>query len=136
MWVLPSFLQNLDTIMAKRRRLHDHYMEAFAVNEQRGQLRLPRIPGDCVSAYHLFYLILNEAKQSEHLRHGLKKKGILAAFHYFPLHLSAMGRRFGYRKGDLPMSERMGDCLIRIPFYTSMTPREQQTVIGEIQRLL
>ena len=73
---LLAQLQNLDSITAKRRHLHDVYTEAFASEEQKGRLRLPRIPGDCVSAYHIFYLILENAKESERLRKGLRKKGI------------------------------------------------------------
>jgi len=133
---LLAQLQNLDSITAKRRRLHEVYSEAFATDEQKGKLRLPRIPGDCVSAYHLFYLILENATQSERLRKGLMKKGILSTFHYFPLHLSAMGRRFGYRKGDFPISESISERLLRIPFYTSMTWREQEEVIRSITQLL
>jgi len=133
---LLAQLQNLDSITAKRRNLHNIYKEAFADLEQKGRLRLPRIPDDCVSAYHLFYLILENAKELERVRKGLMKKGILAAFHYFPLHLSVMGRRFGYRKGDFPLSESISERLLRIPFYTSMTVREQQTVIRAIRELL
>ena len=32
----------------------------------------------------------------------LRQNGILAVFHYIPLHSSPMGQKFGYRDGQLP----------------------------------
>jgi dTDP-4-amino-4,6-dideoxygalactose transaminase len=67
---------------------------------------------------------------------GLRRKGILAVFHYFPLHLSAMGRRFGYRRGACPVSEDVSKRLLRLPLYNSMTPKEQSFVISSLTALL
>ena len=39
----------------------------------------------------------------------LKRHGVSAVFHFVPLHLSPMGRRFGYRAGDLPLTEDLAE---------------------------
>ena len=44
----------------------------------------------------------------------------MAVFHYLPLHLSKMGRRLGWKKGDLPNTENASDCLVRLPFFYSL----------------
>jgi dTDP-4-amino-4,6-dideoxygalactose transaminase len=59
----------------------------------------------------------------------LKSRGILAVSHYQPLHISKMGRVFGGRPGDCPVTERVAERLLRLPFYTNMTDDEQNTVI-------
>jgi dTDP-4-amino-4,6-dideoxygalactose transaminase len=55
--------------------------------------------------------------------------GILAVFHYLPLHLSPMGERFGGRQGDFPVTEDLSDRLLRFPFFTGMSSSEQSQVI-------
>jgi dTDP-4-amino-4,6-dideoxygalactose transaminase len=64
----------------------------------------------------------------------LKAQGIWSVFHYLPLHLSAMGQRYGGRAGDCPVTERLGDCLLRLPFYNDLSKADQDRVIEAIQR--
>jgi dTDP-4-amino-4,6-dideoxygalactose transaminase len=63
----------------------------------------------------------------------LRCRGILAVFHYVPLHLSAMGQRYGGRPGDCPQSERAGSCLLRLPFFTTLSDAEQDAVIEAVK---
>ena len=62
----------------------------------------------------------------------LKDNDILSVFHYLPLHLSGMGREFGGRIGDCPVTENVSDRLLRLPFFNSMTDEEQERVIATI----
>ncbi len=55
----------------------------------------PSFPPDCDSSYHLFHLILPTPEKRDALMNGLKARGVLAVFHYLPLHLSPMGRTLG-----------------------------------------
>ena len=55
--------------------------------------------------------------------------GILAVWHYQPLHISKIGKMFGGRDGHCPVAERVAEQLVRLPFYTSMTNEEQSVVI-------
>ena len=63
----------------------------------------------------------------------LKANGILSVFHYLPLHLSAMGVRFGGSPGDCPVCEDVADRLLRLPFYNDMTEEEQAKVVKALQ---
>jgi dTDP-4-amino-4,6-dideoxygalactose transaminase len=40
-----------------------------------------------------------------------------------------MGRRFGYRARDLPITEELSGCLLRLPFYYDLTEEEQLRVV-------
>ena len=50
----------------------------------------------------------------------MKNNGILAVFHYLPLHLSVMGKKFGTKVGDCRVSENISDRLVRLPFYNGL----------------
>ena len=63
----------------------------------------------------------------------LKSKGILAVFHYIPLHLSKVGRSMGYTDGQLPVTEDMSARLLRLPFYHDMTKDNQAEVVDTIK---
>ena len=63
---------------------------------------MPVVPAECEQSYHMFYLILNSLEERQALISHLKSHGILSVFHYVPLHLSEMGRKFGAQAGRLP----------------------------------
>jgi len=57
---------------------------------------------------------------------------IQSVFHYLPLHLAPMGRQFGAREGDCPVTESVSDRLLRLPFYNKLTEDDQQRVCDAI----
>jgi dTDP-4-amino-4,6-dideoxygalactose transaminase len=93
---------------------------------------LPVVPGHCQQAYHLFYLLLPSVASRRALIEHLSARGIQSAFHYLPLHLSTMGRRFGGRPGGCPITEDVSDRLLRLPFYTGLAEADQDAVIEAV----
>ena len=65
---------------------------------------------------------------------GYGALGILAVFHYLPLHLSDMGRRLGGCAGQCPVSEDLSERLLRLPFYFELSEKDQDEVISAIKR--
>jgi dTDP-4-amino-4,6-dideoxygalactose transaminase len=65
--------------------------------------------------------------------HHLKLNGINSVFHYLPLHLSDMGLKFGGKPGDFPVTERVSDQLVRLPFYNDLTVEDQALVVEAIK---
>jgi dTDP-4-amino-4,6-dideoxygalactose transaminase len=66
----------------------------------------------------------------------LKERGILSVFHYIPLHTAPMGQTYGYRGGELPVTEELSGRLLRLPFFYDLNEAEQLRVIGEIETYL
>ena len=97
-------------------------------------MQLPRVPEHCSPSHHLFHLCLPSHGARDALIDHLKRRGILAVFHYLPLHLSEMGRRFGGRPGDCPVAERMSDRLLRLPLYNDLSEEEQGQVIDAVRQ--
>ncbi len=129
---LRAQLEHREEIQSARRRIWETYESELREWATENQIRLPIVPAECEQSYHMFYLVLPSLDCREALIAHLLRREILAVFHYLPLHLSPMGRRFGGREGDCPVTEHISDCLLRLPFYTGMTEAEQAQVISAI----
>ena len=129
---LYAQLEVRDTIQAARRRLWQTYQAALAGWAARQGVGTPQVPAECEQAYHMYYLIMPSLEARTRFIAALKERGILSVFHYLPLHLSEMGRKFGGQPGDCPVTEDLSDRLVRLPFYTSMGPDDLERAIEEI----
>lgn len=121
-----------DYIQAQRRRLWEFYAAHLRDWAAQYQVGLPSIPGHCEQSYHMFYMLMPSLTARQALIDHLKTRGILAVFHYLPLHLSVMGRRFGGRPGDCPVTESVSDRLVRLPFYIGLSEADQARVVTAI----
>ncbi len=122
-------LEHRQAIQAARRRVWERYdRRLMPWAEERG-IATPVIPEHCEQTHHMFYIILRSLEERQALIAHLKSRGILAVFHYLPLHLSEMGRKLGGREGDCPVTEDLSDRLLRLPFYTALSEPEQDEVI-------
>jgi dTDP-4-amino-4,6-dideoxygalactose transaminase len=81
----------------------------------------------------MFHVIMPSFASRQALISHLAGFGILAVFHYLPLHLSPMGLRFGGGQGDCPVTEDLSDRLLRFPFFTGMTSSEQNQIIDAVR---
>jgi len=130
---LLAQLECRDAVQQARARLFHRYAEAFADLAGAGVLRLPVVPADRDQAYHMFYMLLPSVDERDALIRHLKTQDILAVFHYVPLHLSPMGRRFGYTEADCPVTQDISGRLVRLPRYNTMTEEEQERVIRAVR---
>jgi dTDP-4-amino-4,6-dideoxygalactose transaminase len=95
-------------------------------------VQLPHIPPYCEQTYHMFYMLLPTLYLRQGLIAHLRQRGIESVFHYLPLHLSDMGRRFGGQPGDCPVTERASDQLLRLPFHNALTEADLLKVVEAV----
>lgn len=131
--VLAAQLDEADDIQAVRRRVWTHYREALAEWADAHGCELPFVPEWSGPAWHSFHLLLPDSAARDGLISHLRDRGIGAPFHYLPLHLSAMGRRFGGVEGDCPVTESFSGRLIRLPLHHSLTDDEVGSVVAGVQ---
>lgn len=135
--VLAAFLfgqlEAWPEIQRDRERIWHCYDEGLAEWCRDNGVRQPMIPPHCQQAWHMYYLLLPSLEARAALIAHLKRAGILAVFHYLPLHLSEMGRRLGGGRGDCPVTEMVADRLLRLPFFSSMSAEEQQRVLAAVR---
>lgn len=130
--ILFAQLQAHKTIQSKRKLIWNCYRQQLQEWSSRNNVILPTVPAHCKQAFHMFYLIMPSLKVRTAFIEHLKSKGILAIFHYIPLHLSEMGQKYGGRQSDCPITERISECIVRLPFYNSFSESEQAQVIDAI----
>jgi dTDP-4-amino-4,6-dideoxygalactose transaminase len=131
--VLLAQFEARSSIQARRQRIWERYQAGLAGWAQRVGARLPVIPADREQPYHMFYVLMPSLEARQALIASLKGKGILSVFHYLPLHLSEMGRGFGGRQGQCPVTEDVSDRLLRLPFYTTLSESEQDLVLDTVR---
>lgn len=121
-----------DYIQAQRRRLWEFYAAHLRDWAGGHDITLPFVPPHCEQPYHMFYMLMPSSAARQTLIDHLKTRSMLAVFHYLPLHLSVMGRRFGGRPGDCPVTESVSDRLVRLPFYIALSETDQARVVAAI----
>jgi dTDP-4-amino-4,6-dideoxygalactose transaminase len=129
---LYAQLEARDQIQAMRERVWKYYHESLEDWARDNDVGLPFVPDHCEQSYHMFYLLLPSPERRRNLIAHLKDRGILSVFHYLPLHLSKMGRRFGGKEGDCPVTEDVSERLVRLPFYNGLTEAEQARIVAAI----
>ena len=131
--ILAAFLfaqlEQREKIQLHRKQVWELYYAGLKDWADAHDVQLPYIPNDCEQPYHMFYLLLPNLELRQKLIAYLREHGVYSVFHYLPLHLSEMGQSFGGKIGDCPVTERVSDQLIRLPFHNSLTSSEQEQVI-------
>lgn len=125
-------LEQREKIQSHRRNAWNTYALALSDWCRANGVLLPYVPAHCEQPFHMFYLLMPSLEVRTRLIAHLRQQGIHAVFHYLPLHLSEMGRRFGGRPGDFPVTERASDQIVRLPLHNLLTGREQEEVIEAV----
>jgi dTDP-4-amino-4,6-dideoxygalactose transaminase len=120
-------------LQERRRELWMRYWEGLREWATGRGVGLPPERAGRESTHHVFYLRWpDRATRDAFLRH-LREAGILAVFHYQPLHLSPMGRALGGREGDCPVAERAGEGLVRLPLFHGLRRESQERVLDVVR---
>jgi len=131
--VLASYLwgqlEQRDRILARRREVFERYQAALEPHAAELGFRLPVVPGDREQAYHMFYVLLRDRQQRDAVLTYMSERQVQATFHYVPLHSSEAGGRFTDRPADCPVTERVSDTLLRLPFYNDLDGETAEVVI-------
>lgn len=125
-------LEERAEIQAARERLWRRYDEALRPWAAEVGAALPFVPAHCEQSFHMYYALLPSLDVRTRLVDELRSRGILAVFHYQPLHLSKVGRALGGHEGQCPVTEDVSDRLLRLPFFTGLDESEQDEVIAAV----
>ena len=129
---LYAQLEQAENIIATRRRLFNLYYNLLTPLEDKGLIRLPFIAKDCVSNGHIFYIITRNLEERGYLIEYLLERGVLAVFHYVPLHSSPAGLKYGRVSGSMRTTDDVSNRLLRLPMYYEMGDEKVNRVVGLI----
>jgi dTDP-4-amino-4,6-dideoxygalactose transaminase len=117
---LSAQLEAAEAITERRLAIWNRYYEWAAPLEAAGVVRRPVVPGECVHNAHMFYLLLPNLDVRTHFIQSLRDQGIVAVFHYIPLHSSPAGQRLGRVSGSMDVTDQVSDCLVRMPLWLGL----------------
>ena len=125
-------LEQREKIQSHRQHLWERYNSDLKDWAYAHEVQMPFVPAHAEQAYHMFYMLLPTLELRQGLIAHLRERNIQAVFHYLPLNLSDMGRSFGGQPGGCPVTERISDQLVRLPFHNVLSDSDQDRVIESI----
>lgn len=130
---LMAQLDRADEINHARLARWEQYYRLLSPLAAEGRIELPVIPKDCVHNAHMFYIKTRDLEERQALIQALREQGILAVFHYIPLHSSPAGRKFGRFQGEDRYTTKESERLLRLPMYYSLTEENVNDVVSVIE---
>lgn len=122
-------LENIDIIQKKRLSVWNRYKEGLSELEKKEYIEFGVIPYECTNNAHMFYIKVSNLETRSELISYLKEKGIMAVFHYVPLHSAPAGRKFGRFNGEDRYTTKESERLIRLPLFYSISDEEVEYTI-------
>ncbi len=123
-------MENLDLILKKRKEVAQRY---FKLLENVKEIRLPSLFNNIENSWFLFYIFINKKVRDRFILY-LNERNISSRRYFYPIHLQPFYKKmFSYKKGDFPITEKISEELVAIPFYTGMNFKEQEYVSENIK---
>jgi len=130
-------LSRIELIRAKRRQVAKWYQEMLADDDR---LTVPVEPDDCDISWFVFVVRLAErfsAQQRDKILEEMKHRDIQVGNYFPPVHLQpVMVERFGYKRGDFPITESVSERTIALPFYNDLTKDQTAMVCRTLKEVL
>jgi dTDP-4-amino-4,6-dideoxygalactose transaminase len=127
--ILRIKLRRLEQWNARRRDLARKYDERLKGSGVIG----PEIPADIRRHVFYTYTIRVPGGRRDDLRKFLADRGIGTQIHYpVPIHMQQSAEFLGYRKGDLPVTEKVAAEVLSLPMYPELTDEQLERVARSV----
>lgn len=130
---LYAQLEMADEINDARMACWNRYYENLSPLAETGRIELPHVPEGCVHNAHMFYIKTADIEERSRLIAYLKENGIMAVFHYIPLHTAPAGLRFGRFHGEDRYTKKESERLLRLPMYYRLTLSDVNYICDKVK---
>ena len=131
--ILRIKLRKLDRWNARRRELARMYDERLAGSG----VTAPEIPSDIRRHVFYTYTIRVPGGRRDDLRKYLGERGIGTQIHYpVPIHLQQSAEFLGYRKGDMPVTEKVASEVLSLPMFAELTEDQLERVADSVRAFM
>lgn len=130
---LYAQLELADEITRARMDRWNEYREQLSRLAAEGRIELPYIPDYCEHNAHMFYIKTKDMEERARLISFLKEKGILAVFHYVPLHSAPAGIKFGRFHGEDNYTTKESERLLRLPMFYKLTADQVEYITDQVK---
>ncbi|RCV91607.1 dTDP-4-amino-4,6-dideoxygalactose transaminase [Billgrantia montanilacus] len=129
-------LEEAERITNDRLATWQRYHALLEPLEVKELLRRPIVPDECQHNAHMYYVLLAPEIDRQKVLNELKKNGISSVFHYVPLHSSPGGERYGRVQGELEVTNRQSERLVRLPLWVGLTAEQQEYIAKVLTRAI
>ena len=127
--LLLGQLDRIDELRQRRALIWDVYESVFRSNPKIGLIKT-----DASSAKLMFTILV---EKRDKVLHELQDRGVGVAVNYRAVHLLDYYRkRFGYKEGDFPNAEHIGNHTLTLPLYPKLTDLEVEYVIKKVHEVV
>lgn len=129
-------LARAEAMLARRRQIVAVYRHRL------GGLDILRLPAEALHvrhSWHLFPVLVDFSRLSigrDEFIEQLAARRVTANVHYQPLHLFSYYRSLGFKPGDFPVAERLGQNEVTLPLYTRMSDDDAEDVAAAVQDVI
>jgi dTDP-4-amino-4,6-dideoxygalactose transaminase len=134
--MLLSQLEEEDKMKSLRSNITKAYFSLFSSFESQQKLSIFKIPDYIKLNHHAFWVVFDTQENAELFMAELREKTIYAYIGYIPLHSAPKGLEYGFKKDDLPLTEDLGNRIVRLPFYTELGEVGLNYCIDEMKKVL
>jgi perosamine synthetase len=122
----------IEELLAKRERVAGWYNERLARLEG---IQRPAIVATTTRMSWFVYVVrVRPPAERDEIVRQLAAQGIPSRPYFTPIHLQPFYReRYGYRRGDFPVTERLGDVSLALPFSSVMSEEQVERVCSALE---
>jgi perosamine synthetase len=128
-----SQIKKIDKIITLRREKAE-YITKKIVKNPAIHLQIP--PPDYFHVYQMYAIRIDNNLRNDLMKY-LSERGIMTKVYFPPVHLTQFYRnKFGYKGGQLPITEEISDQMLSLPMYPTLTEKEIDYFIEKINDFL
>jgi dTDP-4-amino-4,6-dideoxygalactose transaminase len=125
-------LEHAEEINENRISTWNLYYSLLNGLQGKGLIQLPHTPNGCVHNAHMFYIKTKNLDERSLLIQYLKVNGIMAVFHYIPLHTAPAGMKYGHFFGEDRHTTVESERLLRLPLYYGLEKDKVEYIVSVI----
>jgi len=129
-------MKRIDELITKRRKVKEIYDSQFKDLFEKEILIPQEIPRDCFVSPFVYVLRMADRFEQNHrddlLKH-LKRKGIGCSNYFTPIHLQPHYQALGWKYGDMPVTEKVSERTIALPFFNNLEEKQITTVTTAVK---
>jgi perosamine synthetase len=130
-----SQISRIDELLDKRQKAANHYRERLS--DITGVRLLEPAPTTTRMSWFVMLVGLDPDICRDSVMQHLQAAGIPTRTYFSPIHLQPYFReRFGYREGDFPVTERIANTSLALPFFSNMTTDDIDYVSDTLKRAI
>jgi dTDP-4-amino-4,6-dideoxygalactose transaminase len=130
--ILEAQLDKLPEVDRRRAAIVARYRDGLGTWAERAGVRLPlEMPGRQPN-HHVFYLLYPDGPSRDGALEALRERGVMASFHYVPLHSAPQGQALGVGEERFPVTDRVAATLLRLPLHPLLDDADVDYVVESV----